>query len=285
MPDVSAEAFLDSPAPRAVVTIDGLGVGDSVLNVWRVADGKRMAVRGARRVRMNDAGFLTDWDAPLGRPVTYEVEVLTGPGGASRTVSTAVTLDTDEGWFMDPLIPNTAVSVHRPSVADGRAAFRAGAMAAFERPAEVGKFKIMGSPEPMALFGQRESASGIDLSVVTNTAAEATRLRRLLDSTSSLLVRLPASWQKTLPGVCFAAVPSVSENPVNAGLGKDLVVWAMAGDIVSAPTIKPLTGSVTFGDVAMLYTTFQDKHDSVIAAASAAGEQPTFLFDLMNPLG
>ena len=88
-----------------------------------------------------------------------------------------------------------------------------------------------------------------------------------------------------MPGSCFVSVGSVSERQIDHGGDGDLTLWKFAADVVSAPTLKPFTGGVTFGDVGMFYTTFQGKHDAVVAAASAAGEQPTFLFDLMNPLG
>ena len=107
---VVVEALVDAPAPRAGVTITDLGVGDSLVSVWRSSDGEREPVRGGRRVTLTDAAFLVDWDAPLGRPVSYEVEVISGPAGASRTASVPVTVDSDSAWVMDPLVPQSADS-------------------------------------------------------------------------------------------------------------------------------------------------------------------------------
>ena len=108
---VSVEALLSDPCPRVGVTITGLGVGASVVSVWRTADGERSSVRGARRLPMSDASYVVDFDAPLGRPVSYEVEVISGPSGPSRVTSSSVTVNATTGWLMDPLIPQTAVPV------------------------------------------------------------------------------------------------------------------------------------------------------------------------------
>jgi hypothetical protein len=283
---VTVEGFTDyAPSPRAVLTIEGLGESQSLVSVWRISDGGRASVQGARRIPLTDAALVTDYAVPFGRPVSYEVEVISGGLGASRTTSVPVTVDAAEGCISDPLMPQSAVAIAEPGAAAGRPVFASAAMASVERKSDVSTFRIMGSSEPFALYGQRASASAIDLSLITDDASEGRKLRDLFDSTASLLVRLPASWQEALPGVCFVAVGSVAENPIEHGAEGALTVWKFAGDTVSPPTIKPLTGGVTFGDVAMLYATFQAKHDSVLAAASAAGESPTFLFDLKHPLG
>jgi hypothetical protein len=108
---------------------------------------------------------------------------------------------------------------------------------------------------------------------------------QLTKSTANFLFRPHPSWGVDLPGVMYLANANAVMQQTTTLIGGDLTWWALKSDVVSAPTIKPLTGGVTFGDVALLYSTFQAKHDSVLAAASAAGEEPTFLFDLMNPLG
>ena len=68
MAAVSVEAFPDfSPCPRVGLTITDLTVGESIVSVWRTADGERSSVRGARRKVMNDADYIVDYDVPLGR--------------------------------------------------------------------------------------------------------------------------------------------------------------------------------------------------------------------------
>lgn len=277
MPTITAEALVDAPCPRVGLTVEGLGLGGSFLSVWRTADGERNPVRGARRVSIVDAGYLVDYDAPLGRPITYELEVISGPDGASRTSSDPVTVETDTAWLMDPLVPQTAVPITYRYLPTGEPTFSASAMAQLDYAADTQVFSIMGSPKPMALFGQRMEAAGVDFSLITDAATENTRLRKLLKSTASLLVRVPASWTDALPGSCFALMAKVSEAPVEAGSGGPLTLWTLTGDTVAAPTIKVLTATFTYGDVAMLMSTYQQKQDLMAGL--------TYLDDLKHPIG
>lgn len=274
---ISAEALPGDPAPKAGVTVTGLGVGASLVNIWRTSDGERHSVRGGRRIVMNDAGFVADWDVPLGRATTYEIEVLSGPGGPVRKTSSPLTVESDTGWLMDPLVPQTAVEITRNALPNGEPTFAASAMSKLDYVAETQVFKVLGSSRPMALFGERMAASGIDLSIVLHAAEENTRLRNLLKSTAQLLVRLPASWTDVLPGSCFALFGTVSESPLDRAQGGSLSLWSLVGDTVAAPTIKVLTATFTYGDVQLLYATYQQKQDAM------AGK--TYLDDLKNPLG
>ena len=275
---VALEALLSDPCPRVGVTITGLGTASaSVVSVWRVADGERNPVRGARRTTMTDSSYVVDFDAPLGRPVAYEVEVISGPSGASRVTSSAVTVSSDTGWITDPLIPQSAVQVSRRMVPGGEVVFAVSAMAKLDYVADAQVFKILGSDRPMALFGQRMAAAGIDFSLITNAAEQNTRLANLLKSTAQLLVRVPASWTTAIPGSCFTLVGSVSEVPVEASIGGALSSWSLTGDTVAAPTIKVLTATFTYGDVEALFNTYQQKQTVM------AGKK--YLDDLKNPIG
>lgn len=276
MVTVVAEQAPGNPAPAVGVTITGLGSGDSVVSLWRVLGGAREAVPGSRRVVMSDADYVTDYFPPFGVQVVYEVEVISGPSGPSRTVSDPVIVESDTGWIMDPLIPQTAVPIVEPGGAAGRPVFASSAMAALEYAAPVSLYTIMGADKPMALFGQRMAAAGVDLSLITDAAEESNLLRELFMSSAVLSVRLPPSWGSPLPGACFASVASVSENPAEGG-GGSLTVWQLTGDTVSAPTIRVLTATFTYGDVEMLTLTYQQKQDLM------AGK--TYLDDLKNPLG
>ena len=245
--------------------------------MWRVADGERNPVRGARRTTMTDSSYVVDFDAPLGRPITYEVEVISGPSGASRVTSSAVTVSSDTGWITDPLIPQSAVQVSRRMVPGGEVVFAVSAMAKLDYVADAQVFKVLGSDRPMALFGQRMAAAGVDFSLITNAAEQNTRLSNLLKSSAQLLVRVPASWTTAIPGSCFTLVGSVSEVPVEASIGGALSSWSLTGDTVAAPTIKVLTATFTYGDVALLTSTYQQKQDRM------AGKK--YLDDLKNPVG
>jgi len=283
---VLAEALPPAPGPRAGVTITGLGIGDSVVTLWQVADGIRNPVPGYRRMPMNDAAFVTDYYVPLGRPVTYEVEVLSGPDGPSRTVSDPLVVESDTGWLMDTLIPQNAVPVVGEPRSDGDIYLRGPALSALEYAADVSLIKIMGNTKPMGLFGQRMAETGIDTSLGTRSAIENAQLKRLLRSTANLHFRpLPVWGDLELEGSLFLGTPTVRQTPVNVMFGGKLTWWDMVSDVVAGPTIKVLTATFTYGDVFILFETYQQKMDALAAAASAAGESPTYLFDLKHPIG
>ena len=274
---VSVEALLSAPCPRVSVTVTGLGIGESVVSVWRTADGERSSVRGARRAVMNDAAFVVDYDAPLGRPISYEVEVLSGPSGASRVTSDSVTVAAVTGWIMDPLVPQSAVAVSGGRDGDGPY-LRASALSALEYQADVQVFSIMGSDKPLALFGQRMAERGLDTSMSTRSAEDNARLEGLLKSTAQLLFRpLPGWGTRTLPGTLFLANATATQLPVDVSWGGDLTWWEMKSDVVSAPTLRVLTATFTYGDVVLLMSTYGQKQELM------AGK--TYLDDLKNPLG
>jgi hypothetical protein len=273
---VVVEALVDAPCPRAGITVTGLGVGDSLVSVWRSADGVRDPVRGARRVTMTDAAYIVDWDVPLGRPVSYEVEVISGPAGSSRTYSDAVTVESSSGWLMDPLVPQSAVPVVGGLGDDTY--LRSQALSQLEYGAEVSVFQIMGSDRPLALFGQRMAERGLDTSLSTRSAEQNARLEKLLKSTAQLLFRpLPGWGTRTLPGSLFLGNATATQLPVDVSWGGDLTWWDLKSDVVQAPVIRVLTASFSYGDVAILMDTYQQKQDLM------AGK--TYLDDLKNPLG
>lgn len=283
---VIAEALASAEFAPAGVTITGLGVGDSVVTVWRSYDGVREALPGYRRVGMNDAAYVTDHAVPLNRPVTYEVEVLSGPSGASRTTSAPITVASETGFIMDALLPHSAVPVVCERKSDGDIYLRSPALSALEYNAEISIFKIMGSDKPMALFGQRMAEMGLDTSLGTRSAVENARLKNLLKSTAQLVFRPLPEWGDIgLPGVMYLANAKATQVPVNVMMGGKITWWDLQSDVVQAPSIRVLTATFTWGDVAILFNTWGDKQAALEAAAAAAGEAPTWLFDLKHPLG
>lgn len=274
---VSAESLVGGPAPKAGVTVTGLGVGTSIVTVWRTVDEDRAAVRGARRIVMNDAGFVTDWDAPINRPVSYEVEVLSGPGGPVRKTAAAVTIDSATGWLMDPFVPQSAVPVVGNPQTNGDIYLRGQALAELEYGADVSMFNVMGSNKPIALFGERMAERGLDLALGTRSAVESKRLKDLLRSSSGFLFRPgPDLDGLLLDALMFIAAPSVSQVPVDTAWGGELTWWNFKADTVAAPTIKVLTATFTYGDVQLLTDTYQQKQDAMGGL--------TYLDDLKNPL-
>lgn len=273
---ITAESRLDNPCPRAGITITGLTVGDSLVSVWRLADGKRFSVRGARRAIMSDAQFLTDYDAPLGRPVSYEVEVISGPVGPARVTSAPITIDTPFGWLQDPLVPQSAVAVSAGDL-DELAHLQAQALSSLEYNANVTLIPVMGTDAPMGLFGTRQAASNIPLPLDVDSKEQNRRLKDLLKSTAQLLFRpVPSYSELELPGTMYVSVASVREIPINVSGVDFLTRWELKADTVDAPTMRVLTANFTYGDVAIVYATYGQKQ--------TANAGKTYLDDLKSPL-
>jgi len=275
---VTVEALLDAPCDRAGITITGLGIGNSVVTVWQVADGIRNPVSGYRRVVMNDATYLEDFYCPLKRDVTYEVEVISGPLGASRTTSAPVFLDSVTGWLGDALIPQNSVPIVGERSDNNDIYLRGQALANLEYQADVSIFKIMGSNKPMALFGERMAEVGLDTSVGIRSAEQNAKLKRILKSTAQLVFRpLPEWGDFGLDGTMHLANAVARQIPVTVQFGGNLTWWDLKSDVVQAPAIRVLTATFTYGDVEILLETYQQKQDLM------AGK--TYLDDLKNPIG
>jgi hypothetical protein len=274
---VTVEALMGIP-DGAGITITDLGVGNSVVTLWQLSEKLRKPVQGHRRVVMNDASYVVDHFPPLGRDVTYEVEVLSGPLGPSRTTSAPAVVPSTTGWLSDALVPQNSVPLVGTRTDNNDIYLRGEALAALERSAEVSMYKIMGDSEPMALFGERMAAKGIDTSVGTRSAEENARLEDLLSSTGQLVFRPLPEWGDIgLQGTMYLANATYRRIDVNRRMGGDLTWWELKSDQVAAPTIRVLTGTFTYGDVELLMTTYQQKQDAM------AGK--TYLDDLKNPLG
>lgn len=275
---VVAESLGEIPGPQAGITVTQLGVGDSVVTVWRLADDQRHPIPGQRRVHMNDAGFVTDYYVPTNRPVVYEVEVLSGPNGPARASSAPLTVVSGSGWLMDPLVPQSAIPVVGERRSDGDIYLRSQALSSLEYGANVSMFQIIGSDKPIALFGQRMAETGMDISVSTRSAEQNSRLKALLRSTASLHFRPLLEWGPVdIEGSMFLASAMVRQTPVNVMFGGKLTWWDLPTDTVQAPTIKVLTASFTYGDVALLMASYGQKQDLM------GGK--SYLDDLKNPLG
>ena len=164
MVSIVAEALLTAPTDRVRVTVSGLAGSEQLVTVWRRWDSERDAVQGARRISVVDSFFVDDFKAPLGRSITYELEVLSGPHAGVQGVAVTTLLPSTSGWIHDPMSPSMAVRVHGTKVGD-ETYFRSEAFTKIGRNAKVNDFEIMGATRPVSPGGIRQAASGIPLSI------------------------------------------------------------------------------------------------------------------------
>lgn len=251
----------DTPTDRVEVTITDLTPTENVCTLWRAADGKRQAVRSFRDRPVTGSDFVEDFEAALGRTLTYELEVTAGVGAGapSSTAATSIPVDPADafGWIQDPLDPATALKIYGDVGPNGEPALKGSAIKSLEYAANVSIIEIMGSPDPVALIGQRRSASGVSFAMVTDAAQQAADLRRLLLQAPLLLVRPDPAWGAALPGLCYIAPGAAKELPIDEAWGGSLINWELESPLVAAPTMNVVIPLWTYGDVAALWDTYE----------------------------
>jgi hypothetical protein len=274
-PGLAAEVLADeSPCPRVGLTLTGLSpTSESTVTVWKTVPGEaRVAVRGLRNVRVVDSHYVDDFEVPLGRPVTYTLEV-SGPVVPATLVVT-VTVPSDKVWIQDPLDPTSAVGVaiHRQG-AD--VYMTSTALRSISRPTSGSRVEVMGADYPTLLGGGRRGAQGVPLDIGTRSVTAAGRVRDLLNAASPLLVRTTPEISQ-IPALSYVDA-DVEELPltmfIDDGAQYRLTRWAITGDLVQPPSMHLLVPTWTYDEVSALYETYD--------AAAALGR--TYLEMLRDP--
>jgi hypothetical protein len=265
-----------SPSPNVVVTYQDLDTGTDQINIWRTVDGIRRPVRGARRINVVGSGFVTDYEAPLGRTISYDMEILSGVcAGVAVTTATTTISSSASGWLSDPLVPSSAVAVYGDVGPNGEPGLDFDALAQFTYKSAVSKMTVMGTSEPVALIGQRQAAADIDVNMTTLAGTQSTSLRTLVQNAGTLLFRPLTGWASALPGLCYLAADAVAEQPVTEKYGGAMVAWKAKGDIVAPPAANIVAPTTTYGTVSAAYATY--------AAFNAAHSGQQYLDVIKNP--
>jgi len=273
-----------SDGPWVDVTLSGFSPGSNVVTVWRTSEGVRLPVRGGKNLEVIDSGLVVDYEVPLARSVVYEVEVLSGPDAGVLVPTDSVTVASACGYLHDPLDPRVPVPVWATRAPNGEPVLAPEAFAELARRADVSSNRIIGGGQPVAIGGQRQAASGVDLSVLADAETQNTRLRDMTNNSTVLVVRLLPGWLNgAFPPVAHVSLPEVIEIPVAAGrglrqgFGQHLTRWSMVGDIVRPSSAAVLVALFTYQDVEDLFATYEQKQ------IQAGGG--TYLDDLKQPLG
>jgi len=260
-----------NPCPRVGVTITGLdNAGESTITVWRAPIGEaRAPVRGLRSVVVVDATYVVDHEVPLGRPVTYTLEVTAG-AVVPDTLEVTVTVPSDDAWLQDPLEPSTAVALAL-DVVDGGVWFHSRALSRLGYAAAGDLVQVLGSRLPTALGGRPSTAAGVPFDVFADSVEECNRVRLLIGEAFPLLLRtVPAL--SPLPSLAYLRAEAV-ERPVTSLMGGTLTVWELTGDLVRPPSVNLLVPTWTYEQVTALWATYAD--------AAAAGR--TYLDWMKDP--
>ncbi|WP_104087037.1 hypothetical protein [Arthrobacter sp. GMC3] len=254
---VQVVTLAPSPAPSVGVTVTGLGATPTVFNVWRTAAGRRTLIRGGGNRETVDSDYVIDDEVPFNIVASYDVEIISGPTITQPTTAASITVPSTRGWLQDPLVPGSAIAIDATHRTDGAPVLRATALSELMYAADVSLMQVIGSTDPVALIGQRASASGVDFDMVTKAAEQSNNLRDLIMSGGPLLIRPVAPWGNSLPPLCYIAAAGVSELPKRAQLGDDTVDWLIKAPLIKGPSMDVLVPRWTWGDVEALYATWQ----------------------------
>lgn len=265
------------PCPRVEITISDVTPTDNIVTVWVTADGKRKAVRSARKWTVNGSNFVVDYEPALGRTVAYDLEVTSGLNYGAGVTQQTTTVNAAAACIQDPLVPTSAIPIYENYSPNGEPTLQGQAISALEYAAGMNLIQVIGSPDPVALMGQRLSAANVDFSMVTTAAQQTTNLRNLLQQAPVLLVRPLPTFGAPLPGLCYVASAKPVEQPQFSRWEGTVTKWELKGDLVAAPTMNVLVPVWTYGTVAALWGTYQ--------AAQTALASKTYLDVLKSPSG
>ncbi|MGW7350939.1 hypothetical protein [Streptomyces sp. NPDC054784] len=234
-----------------------------VMTLYRVApDGARSLVRGAdglidQQVIVSDAYTVVDYEAPLGVPVTYQIEFRNPATGAITGTRSSDMLTLAVGrndvWLTDPIEPQRNLRLTGQSPPS------------WERDVEAAEFRVRGRRTPVILTDVRSGFSG-EIRVFTQTDEERRRLHFLLDTGHTVLIR-------TAPGTgledVYVQVGSITEGRVTDYAPEQLRSWTLALTEVDRPTGGQAgsatrtwqdvrTANPTWGNVLARYATWLD---------------------------
>lgn len=256
-PVLTLVAKTDAPCPRVEITLTDLVPAENTVALWRTVDGKQQAVRGTRAWSVIGSDATVDYEVPLGRVVQYDVEISAGTTAGVEVTPQAITVNDTKGWIQDPLDPTSAVPLYADIGPNGEPSFTADALAQFEYQAKTQLIPILGESDPVALIGQRMAANNVPFNMFTDQAQQCTTLRNILAQAAPVLIRPLPEWSRALPGLCYVAVQTVREKPINEGWGGEVVEWELTGDLTAGPTMNVVVVVTSYGDVQALWTTYQ----------------------------
>jgi len=192
-------------------------------------------------------GFtLTDFEPPLGIPVSYHAEVFDSSGaslGVTGSSTVVVWGELGYGWFSDPLNPSSAVEV--PLGGDFGVAL--------ERSTPMQRHVVSG--RTVFLAGSRGLLEGIDLFAKTDTLAQADKLRDVLAQPFLLVRTHPRS---LLPPLLYVALSQTAEVDADVQWGGERIDWPLVGDEMTRTNTPVAVPAVSYQTYMNAYPTYAD---------------------------
>jgi hypothetical protein len=234
---VTAFSNMD-PTPRVKLDIDSanLPVGTVTVQVRRSSKWGTVDVRQSRRLAAGGL-VVTDYEPPVGVPVTYSMEGYDNSGVSVGVSSFTATVQVDirvgDVVISDPFAPASAVLL--------RAELDFAPSMSKERP--VATYRAGG--DTIALAGLRSMLQDVALRVFTRSDTERDALEGILQEASLVQVRTMPDMR--LPGELFMVIPGRQVmRPLDARDGGDWDEWVMAGEQVTRPALDILVALINY---------------------------------------
>jgi hypothetical protein len=245
--------------PSVRLDVSAIPAGAVTTTISRAVPGlPSTAVRGAQAVAVQGTVTGTvDYEAPFGVSTVYTVTAYGSSGAVVGTPAQVSTLlDVDVMWVSDPLAPVVSCACRGVKSPESFANLTYSLTTAVT--------PIEGQELPVGLSGVRQAASGVPLTIICETQAEAGPIRQVLRYASPFLLRTPIRWQVPLPALSYCLVGQVSEALFGGLYGR--THFSMTFDLVQAPgqtqAVLPRTYSTllveasTYGDLTTQHTSY-----------------------------
>jgi hypothetical protein len=223
----------DAPSPRVDVLFS---LGELTPAVWatvyQISVAGQFPVRNGVRLSASGGVFATDYETPLGVPVTYRAEMFNGAGvslGFTGSASTQVDIDPSNVVVQDFLAPRNAIRV------DADTSFAGTVTSSRDSQRYVAGTRTVVLQGPLGL------AQKIPLRVNTRSLADADRLAAILVEGTCLIRSMPGVVR--VSPLLYVAFPDVPQIPVDVQYGGEWVAWDLTGDQISRPDL-PIIDSV-----------------------------------------
>lgn len=235
----------DASLPERVdVTVTSPPVGAAFISVYSVA-GVQATVRNANRAPVSGGFFVTDFQVPLGVPVTYRAEYFNVSGvslGLSGDAVTQVNSDPQFVIIQDPLAPKRFVKVDAPpSFAEAVAQRR-----------DLATYNVSG--RTVALMGQLGLRSDVPINVSTRTLAQADLLEAVLAESPFLIRTMPNIVR--LPALFYGVSAGAVQLPVDVHRGGSWIRWELSAHEVSPVMLDIIEAVVTYDRFKAAYATY-----------------------------
>lgn len=266
---VTIETKTDDPCERVIITFSGAGPL-ATYQVTRTVEDFTWVVPGASAFSFADSYVLTDYTAPLGRPIVYTIY----KNGSVLTTWTT-TLNSPNSRLQDPIRPDQSLPVMHSGRWPGKLTLTSETGGSINRPAAGTAIPVIGDPFPRQYVGTRQAPGKIKLGLKVYDEPTSTLVRGIAASAPILLFR-PLPSVIGLPPLVYL-LGDVTEEPV-IRWGSTYTLWHMTGDLVAAVVQAAITGQITYAQVQALLGNYT--YDQILSAAAST----TYLDWQKNPM-